>query len=117
MKKFSTFAQWAADQHARQKKMISAIRKLVKKTAPTLVESVKWGNGVWLGEEWPVAFLHAKDDHLQFGFFSGSDLSDPKGLLKGSGKYIKHIKVYTLDDIDEAAFARFIRQATRLERE
>lgn len=46
MKKFKTFAQWAADQLAGQKKMISAIRKLVNKTAPTLVESVKWGNGV-----------------------------------------------------------------------
>lgn len=117
MKEFKTFAQWAADQRTSQKKMISALRKLVKKAAPTLVESVKWGNGVWLGEEWPVAFLHAKDDHLQFGFFGGSGLSDPKGLLKGSGKYIKHIKVYTLDDIDEAAFSRLIRQAARHERE
>ncbi len=117
MKKFETFPQWVKDQHAHQKKMISALRKLVKKVAPTLVESVKWGNGVWLGEEWPVAFLHAKDDHLQFGFFGGSGLTDTKGLLKGSGKFIKHIKVFTLDDIDEVAFSRLIRQATRHERE
>lgn len=52
MKKLETFAQWAADQHSHQKRMISAIRKLVKKTSP---------NGAWLGQEWPVAFLHAKD--------------------------------------------------------
>ena len=117
IKKFKTFPSWAANQLANQKKMITALRKLVKKTAPTLVESVKWGNGVWLGEEWPVAFLHAKDDHLQFGFFAGSELSDPKNLLKGSGKYIKHLKVFTLNDIDELAFARLIRQAVRHERE
>ena len=117
MKKYETFAKWVADQHAHQKKMISALRKLVKKTAPSLSESVKWGNGVWLGEEWPVAFLHAKDDHLQFGFFGGSGLDDPKKLLKGTGKYIKHIKVYTLDDIDEASFTKLIKQAVRHERE
>src|SRR6478609_1194473 len=117
MKKFDTFAQWAADQHAWQKKLITALRKLVKKTSPSLGESVKWGNGVWLGKEWPVAFLHAKDDHLQFGFFAGTELSDPKELLQGSGKHVKHIKVYTLADIDEVAFARLVRQATRLERE
>src|SRR3954463_5276794 len=117
MKKYETFPQWAADQLAKQKKAISALRKLMKKVAPSLKESVKWGNGVWLGEEWPVAFLHAKDDHLQFGFFGGSGLSDPKGLLRGSGKYIKHLKVYKLSDIDEAAFTRLIRQATRHERE
>jgi hypothetical protein len=117
MKKYMTFAGWAADQLVKQKKLISALRKLVKKAAPTLTESVKWGNGCWIGEEWPVAFLHAKTDHLQFGFFGGSGLSDPKGLLKGDGKYVRHIKVYTMADIDEAAFARLIRQAVRAERE
>jgi hypothetical protein len=117
MKKYQTFPEWEAAQLTSQKKMIRALRKLVKKAAPSLVESVKWGNGVWLGEEWPVAFLHAKDDHLQFGFFGGSGLKDPKGLLRGSGKYIKHIKIYTLGDIDEAAFTRLVRQATRHERD
>ncbi len=117
MKKFDTFAGWAADQQTKQKKIISALRKLVKKTAPTLIESVKWGNGCWLGEEWPVAFLHAKDDHLQFGFFGGTGLSDPDGLLKGNGKHVKHIKVYTLNDINEGAFTRLIKQAVRHERE
>jgi len=117
MKTYKTFPGWAADQLTSQKKMISALRKFMKKTAPTLVESVKWGNGVWLGEEWPVAFLHAKNDHLQFGFFSGSELSDPKKFLQGSGKYIKHIKVYTISDIDGPAFAKLVRQAVRYERE
>lgn len=114
MKKYESFPRWTAAQWPKQKKMITALRKLVKKAAPTLVEFVKWGNGVWLGEEWPVAFLHAKDNHLQFGFFGGAGLSDPKGLLQGSGK---HIKVYKLEDIQEAALTRLIRQATRYERE
>ena len=117
MKKYETFPSWATDQLTSQKKMISALRKLMKKVAPTLVESVKWGNGVWLGKEWPVSFLHAKNDHLQFGFFGGSGLSDPKKLLRGSGKYVKHIKIYTMSDIDEAVFAKLIKQAVRHERE
>jgi hypothetical protein len=117
MRKFATFAEWAADQHDRQKSMIRALRRLVKKTAPSLTEAVKWGNGCWLGEEWPVIFLHAKDDHLQFGFFGGTGLSDPDELLQGSGKHVKHIKVRTLKDIDPAAFGKLIRQAVRHERE
>ena len=117
MKKYEKFGHWAADQLPNQKRMISSLRKLIKTKAPTLTESVKWGNGVWLGEEWPVAFLHAKDDHRQFGFFGGSGLADPKKFLQGSGKHIKHIKIYKLSDIHEAAFARLIRQAVRHERE
>jgi hypothetical protein len=117
VKKIETFPQWAKDQHAHQKRTISALRKFVKKVAPKLTESVKWGNGVWLGEEWPVLFLHAKGDHLQFGFFAGAFLKDPEKLLKGTGKHVKHLKVYTLKDIDEVAFSKLIRQAVRAERE
>ena len=117
MKKFDTFPQWAADQLPKQKRTISFIRKFVKKVAPSLTESVKWGNGVWLGEEWPVLFLHAKDDHLQFGFFGGSELSDQKKLLVGSGKYIKHVKIFKLSDIDETAFKQLVKEAVKLERE
>ncbi len=117
MKKFESFSKWAADQHSYQKNTIRALRKIVKKTAPSLTETVKWGNGCWVGDEWPVIFLHAKDDHLQFGFFGGTGLTDPKALLQGSGKHVKHIKVYKLGDINEAEFARLIRQATRHERE
>jgi hypothetical protein len=117
VKKYTKLQHWAADQLPSQKKTISALRKLVRSTFPTLTESVKWGNGVWLGEEWPVLFLHAKSDHLQFGFFGGSGLTDPKKLLQGSGKYIKHVKVFGLSDIDESALKKLIRQAVKAERE
>ena len=116
-KKIETFARWAAEQRPKHKRIISALRKLVKKTAPTLTESVKWTNGCWLGQEWPVAFLHAEEDHLQFGFFGGSDLPDPEGLLQGNGKYVRHIKVWRLADIDEIAFGRLIRQAAKAEKQ
>jgi len=117
MKTYETFARWAADQEPKQKRMVSVLRKLMKKVAPTMTESVKWGNGVWLGLEWPVAFLHAKEDHLQFGFFGGTGLLDPKKLLQGSGKHVKHIKIYKLSDIQEQAFTRLIKQAVKHERE
>lgn len=117
MKKYETFALWAADQLPKHKRIIGALRKLVKKTAPKLTESVKWGNGCWLGKEWPVIFLHAEPDHLQFGFFGGAGLTDPKGLLNGKGSHVRHIKVRSLGDIDEAAFSRLIRQAVKAEGE
>lgn len=117
MRKHETFAQWAADQTPKHKTIIRALRKLMKKVAPTLTESVKWTNGCWIGEEWPVAFLHAEEDHLQFGFFGGSALSDPKGLLEGRGKFVRHIKIRKASDINETPFARLIRQAVKIERE
>jgi hypothetical protein len=116
MKSYDTFDLWAADQSAKHRKIAAALRKLVQKTAPTLSEAVKWGNGCWVGKKYPVAYLHAEEDHLQFGFFGGAGLADPKELLVGSGKFVRHIKVRSLDDIDSAAFSQLIRQAVKSQR-
>ncbi len=113
MKKYETFDLWLSDQSTQHKRLVGVLRKLVKKTAPKLVESVKWGNGCWVGKEWPVLFVFGGYDILQFGFFGGSSLKDPKGLLEGKGAYVRHIKVKSLKDIDEAAFAKLIRQAIK----
>jgi len=116
MESYDTFDLWAADQTAKHRKISNALRRLVQKTAPSLTESVKWGNGCWVGKKFPVAYLHAEADHLQFGFFGGAGLADPKKLLKGNGKFVRHIKVRTVEDIDAAAFSRLIRQAVKSER-
>lgn len=119
MKSYESFDLWAAAQDSEHRKLIKALRNLVNKTAPTLSETVKWGNGCWVGKEWPVIYIFAGYGILQFGFFGGSYLSesDPKKLLKGSGKFVRHIPVQTLRDIDETAFKRLIKKATQNERD
>lgn len=119
MKSYETFALWLADQRPQHQKIIKLLRKLVKKTAPSLTETIKWGNGCWEGKEWPVIFIFAGYDILQFGFFGGSYLSDsdPKKLLKGNGKFVRHIPVPSISEIDETAFKRLIKKAMKNERE
>jgi hypothetical protein len=41
----------------------------------------------------------------------GSSLKDPKRLLEGEGRYVRHIKVRESSAIDERAFAALLRQA------
>jgi len=50
---------------------------------------------------------------VQFGFFRGASLDDPRGLLEGSAQYVRHIKVRKVKDIDEAAFGALLRQAAK----
>lgn len=117
MKAYASFDLWAADQSAKHRRMIPTLRKLVKKVSPKLKETVKWGNGCWEGVEYPVIFLYADKDHLQFGFFAGAYLKDPKKVLHGKARYVRHLKVFTPKDIDEKLFARFIREAAKNERD
>jgi hypothetical protein len=117
MKKYESFKEWFSDQTAADQKIIRALRKLVKKVAPKLTEEVKWGNGCYIGLEYPVIFLYTDEDHVQFGFFAGASLKDPKKLLQGKGQYVRHVKVYSVKDIQETEFARLIRQAVKIEAE
>lgn len=113
MKAYATFDLYAADQSAKNRKLIAALREFVRRIAPELEESVKWGNGCWLGAAGPVVYVYAAPDHVQLGFFRGASLDDPRGLLEGKAQYVRHIKVRAVDAIDEKAFAPLVRQAAK----
>ena len=113
MKAYASFDQNLADQAPRNQDVIRALREYVKRVAPKLQESVKWGNGCWVKGNAPVAYVYSAPDHVQFGFFGGSALKDPKGLLQGKGKFVRHIKVLERSDIDERDFGAILRQAAR----
>lgn len=113
MKRYASFDEYLAGQSPRHQTIIRALRRLVKKVTPDLQESVKWGNGCWVKGKVPVSYVYSGPDYLQFGFFGGSALQDPKGLLEGQGKFVRHIKLHKTADIDERAFGALLRQAVR----
>jgi len=116
MPSYATFDRYLAAQSARNRPLIRALRALVKRVAPGLVEAVKWGNGCWLQEKEPVAYVYSAPDHVHFGFLCGALLADPRGLLEGEGAYIRHVKVRTRKDIDARALGALLRQALRWDR-
>ena len=113
MKAYATFDDYLEDQARSNQPTIRALRRFVKRTSPALLESVKWGNGCWVKGKIPVAYVYSAPDYVQLGFFLGSALKDPKGLLEGSGQYVRHIKVRKPADIDARAFAALLRQAIK----
>jgi hypothetical protein len=49
--------------------------------------------------------------HVNVGFFRGSELHDPDGLLIGSGKLMRHVKLRPEGGVDEAALRQMIKRA------
>jgi hypothetical protein len=111
MKAYAGFEEYLADQSPENRAIIRALRRFVRRVEPGLTEAVKWGNGCWIGKSAPVAYVYSDTGLVQFGFFRGSSLTDPKGLLEGKGQYVRHIKVRDAARIDERAFAALLRQA------
>jgi hypothetical protein len=48
---------------------------------------------------------------VNVGFFQGASLSDPGGLLEGSGKYMRHVKLRAGTVTDDAAIRGLIEAA------
>ena len=111
MKKYESFDDYLKDQNPANQAIIRVLRRFVKRVQPGLCEDVKWGNGCWIGADGPVAYVYSATGYVQFGFFRGSSLNDPKGLLEGKGQYVRHIKVRDPSGIDKRAFAALLRQA------
>ena len=113
MKKYTSFDDYLDDQPPKNRSIIRALRHFVKRVESGLEESVKWGNGCWVKGKVPVSYVYSAPDHVQFGFFRGSALKDPRGLLEGNGQYVRHVKVREPSDIDEDVFKALLRQAAR----
>lgn len=111
MKKYASFDDYLNDQPPKNRTIIRALRRFVKRHEPELQESVKWGNGCWLKGKAPVSYVYSAPDHVQFGFVRGHALKDPRGLLEGDGQYVRHVKVRKTSEIDEAVFRALLRQA------
>jgi hypothetical protein len=93
--------------------IVSSVRQIVLETAPEAKESIKWAQPVYESNG-PFAYIKAFKSSVNFGFWRGVDLNDPKGVLQGSGEKMRHVSLKSPEDIDEKLFADFIQQAIDL---
>lgn len=64
-------------------------------------------------EDVPFAYVNAFKKHVNVGFFNGASLPDPGGMLEGTGKRMRHVKLRPGFEADEGALAALIDAAYR----
>ena len=89
------------------------LRRVVREVAPSLVESIKWGQPVY-EDNGPVCYFRSNADHITFGFWRGTELDDPDFRLEGEGDRMKHLKIRSADEVSEETLGEWIRQAIEL---
>lgn len=57
------------------------------------------------------AYIAAYRSHVNLGFYRGASLDDPCGLLEGSGKKLRHIKIVGTAAVKGPAVRALLRQA------
>ncbi|AGH51343.1 hypothetical protein G432_18125 [Sphingomonas sp. MM-1] len=58
-------------------------------------------------------YVDAFTSHVNVGFFHGAALEDPAGLLEGTGKRMRHVKLRRGQPVDDAALGALLAAAYR----
>ena len=56
-------------------------------------------------------YVNAFKAHVNVGFFRGAEIADPEGLLQGTGKFMRHVKLRPESDVDATALMTLIQTA------
>ena len=66
------------------------------------------GCPVACAEDAPFGYVNSFKSHVNVGFFYGAMLEDPAGLLEGSGKRMRHVKLKPGPELNTAALRDLI---------
>jgi hypothetical protein len=73
-----------------------------------VLELIHDGYPVACVEDAPFAYVNVFAAHVNVGFFTGAFLPDPAGLLQGTGKRMRHVKVSPVVAYDRDALKKLI---------
>ena len=59
----------------------------------------------------PFAYVNVFTSHTNVGFFHGASLPDPGRLLRGSGKFMRHVTLKPGTTVDAASLLRLVHAA------
>src|ERR1700751_4214760 len=76
-----------------------------------VLELMHEGHPVACVEDVPFAYVDVFKSHTNVGFFYGAHLDDPAGLLEGTGKNMRHVKLKPGREPDAVALENLIHAA------
>jgi hypothetical protein len=94
----------------------AATRALIDRYLDGADACVLWGHPTWLVSGDPVCYLRASGDVVLFGFWNGGSLEDPSGRMHAHGSIMGHAVVSSPEDVDEALFGAWLREARAMAR-
>jgi hypothetical protein len=92
----------------------SRLDKLIDAAVPNVFKAVKWNSPFYGndGDGWFLSF-HCFDKYIKVAFFRGVELDPPPPVSSKQAK-VRYFHIHEGDEIDEAQFSAWIKQASRL---
>jgi hypothetical protein len=106
--------EYVRHKNAKLESVANAVRLLVRKTLPRSREAVNaWGIPTF-NFNGPLCYMMLGKHHLTFGFTRGTSLADDAGLLEGTGKNLRHVKLKEIEQLRDANLRQLLLEAAAL---
>ncbi len=90
----------------------NSARARILELADTVDEEVKYGGILFAAPE-PFCGIFVYKQHVSVEFSHGAKIADPHGLLEGKGKGRRHLKLHTLEDIENKHLVDYLQLAQK----
>ena len=97
--------EYIEKQKSPQKEILQKVRKIFQKTLPSCDEKMAWGCVTYAGGKYYIA---AMEHRVHVGFAINGLSKEEIGWFEGSGKTMRHIKIHSVEDIDEKTLEKLI---------
>lgn len=98
------------DRHADHFAIVSRLREIVRQSAPSIAEEIKYG-GILFSSRAAFCGVFPYAGHVTLEFSAGASLPDRHRLLQGQGKLRRHIKLFAVSDIQDRHVAEYVELA------
>ena len=102
--------EYIEKQKSPQKEILQKVRKIFQKTLPDCEEKMAWGVVTFAGGKFYIA---AMKNRVHVGFAITGLSKEEINLFEGSGKTMRHIKIPTLENIDEKTLVKLIKMVDK----
>jgi len=104
-------ARWLSDEPVDLRAIAKEWFTLMRRCGDDVGELIHDGCPVACVEDAPFGYVNTFKRHVNVGFFYGALLEDPAGLLEGSGKRMRHVKLEPNSPFDAQGLRKLIADA------
>ena len=98
--------EYIEKQKSPQKEILQNVREIFLKTLPNFEEKKAWGVVAFAGGKFYIA---AMKNRVHVGFSINGLNKGEIGLFEGGGKTMRHIKIHSLEEINEKKLVKLIK--------
>lgn len=108
MKENKKVTEYINNSSTEQVEILKTLRQLIHETISGTTEDIKWGIPVYTKTK-IFTYLRSTKNHVALGLYNIDRIKDTNGLLEGTGKSMRHLKIAKVEDINEELIKEWLK--------